>query len=133
MRLLLKSLLTAFLAIASVLPAFAGETRVVPANRASAIFFYYTSSNDTCYSGAKPKVHFTTEPEHGSVTSMWRAVTRTKEDGKCAGKPVHGTLIIYKPNPGYHGPDKVSVTFSEAEGNDYFVRPRGYTVNIVVK
>jgi hypothetical protein len=133
MRLFLKSLLAAFLAIGTILPAVAGETRVVPANRASAIFFYYTSSSDTCYSGAKPKVHFTTKPEHGSVTSMWKAVPRTKEDRKCAGMPVRGTLIVYRPNPGYHGPDKISVVFSEAAGNNYFVRPRGYTVDIMVK
>jgi hypothetical protein len=133
MRLLLKSLLAAFLAIASVLPAFSAETRVVPANRASAILFYFTFSNDTCYSGAKPKVHFTTEPEHGSVTSTWKAVTRNKDAGKCAGKPAHGTLIVYRPNPDYHGPDKVSVVFSESEGNDYFVSPREYIVKIVVK
>jgi hypothetical protein len=131
MRLLLKSSLAAFLAIASLLPAFAGETRVVPANRASAIAFYYTYSNDTCYSGAKPKVHFTTKPEHGSVTSMWKAETRDK--GKCKGKPVRGTLIVYRPNPGYHGTDKVSVVFSEATGNDYFVSPREYRFDIVVK
>jgi len=131
MPLLLKSLLAAFLAIASVSPSFAAETRVVPANRASAILFYYTFSDDTCYSGARPKVHFTTDPEHGSVTSTWKAVTR--REVHCAGKQAHGTLIVYRPNPGYHGSDKVSVTFAEPAGTDYFVRPRGYTVNIVVK
>lgn len=131
MRLLLKSFFAATLAAASALPASASETRVVPAGRPSAIFVYYTASSDTCYSGAKPKVHFS-GPAHGSVSTLWRGFTFPKSVGKCAGKPMHGTVIIYKPAPGYHGPDKVSVTFSESEGNDYFVRPRGYTVNIVV-
>jgi hypothetical protein len=133
MRLLLKSLLAASLAFASTLPAIAAETRVVPAGQASVIFFYYTASSDTCYSGAKQKVHFTGGPDHGSVTSAWRAFRFPKEVGKCAGKPGHGTVVFYKPAPRYHGPDKVSVVFSESEGNDYFVRPREYTVNIVVK
>jgi hypothetical protein len=133
MRLLLKSSLVASLAIASAVPALAAETRVVPANQASAIFFYYTVSSDTCYSGAKPRVHFTRDPDHGSVTSAWKGFRMPKQTGKCAGKPMHGTLVVYRPAPGYHGPDKVSVVFSEAEGNDYFVRPREYTVNITVK
>jgi hypothetical protein len=133
MRLLPKSFFATVLAAASVLPAFAAETRVVPAGRPSAIFFYYTASSDTCYSGARPKVHFTGEPSHGDVSSAWRGFTFPKDSGKCAGKPLHGTVIVYKPAPGYHGPDKVSVVFSEGEGNDYFVRPREYTVNLVVK
>jgi hypothetical protein len=133
MRLFLKSVFAAFLAIASVLPALAAETRVVPADRPSAIFVYYTASRDTCYSGARPKVHFTSGPSHGNVTSLWRGFTFPKETGKCAGKPLHGTVIVYKPAPGYHGPDEVSVVFSEGQGNDYFVRPREYTVHITVK
>lgn len=133
MRLRLNSLLAACLAFASVMPALAAETRVVPAGRPSAILGYYTASSDTCYSGARPKVHFSGGPAHGSVTSVWKAFRMGASSGKCAGKPTHGTIIVYTPAPGYHGPDKVSVTFSEGEGNDYFVRPKGYTVNIIVK
>lgn len=133
MRLFLKVFIAAFVAFTSSISAFAAETRVVPANRASAIFFYYTVSNDTCYSGAKQKVHFTTDPKHGSVTSAWKALKMGKEAGKCAGKPVHGTLVVYRPAPGYHGPDKVSVVFSESQGNDYIVSGREYTINITVK
>jgi len=133
MRLFLKSLLAVLLAISSVVPAFAAETRVVPANQASAIFFYYTVSGDTCYSGAKPKAHITTQPAHGTVTTAWKGFRMGKEAGKCAGKSMHGTLVVYRPAAGYHGPDKVSVVFSEQQGNDYFVRPREFTANITVK
>jgi hypothetical protein len=131
MRLLLKSLLASLLTIASVLPASAAEKRVLPANKASAIMFYYTMSSDTCYAGAKPRVHITHEPEHGTVTTAWKSVRL--DSGKCKGKPIRGTLVVYRPNAGYHGADRVSAVFSEQEGNDYFVRPREYTTDITVK
>jgi hypothetical protein len=130
MRLLLKSFFAAFLAIASAFPALASETRVVPANRPSAIFFYYSATEDTCYSGAKPRVHVG-GLEHGSVTTAWRAFTVSK--GRCAGKPAHGTLVVYQPTPGYHGPDKVSLIFSGDAPAGYFSRAKQWIVNITVK
>lgn len=133
MRLFLKSSLAIALSFASVLPALASETRIVPAGRPSAILLRYTVSSDTCYSGAKPAVHVTRKPEHGTVTSSWKASRMDKDSGKCAGKIAHGTLVVYQPAPGYHGPDKVSIVFSEGEGNDYFVSPREWIVNITVQ
>jgi hypothetical protein len=130
MRLVLKSFLAAFLAIASVLPAFAAETRVVPANRPSVIMFYYSATEDTCYSGAKPKVHVS-GPEHGAVATAWKAFRVPK--GQCAGKPAHGTLVIYRPTPGYHGPDRVGLIFSADAPAGYFARPKQWIVNITVK
>jgi len=133
MRVLLKSLLAIFLAIASFLPAFAAETRVVPANRPSAILLYYTATDDTCYGGGKPDVHVTSGPAHGTITTAWKAFKMGKESGDCAGKSTHGTLVVYRPTPGYHGPDKVSVVFSGGESAGYFLRPKEFKVNITVK
>ena len=132
-RLFTKSLLTLIVALASTASAFAAETRTVPANRASPIFFYYTAAEDTCYAGGKPKVHITHEPEHGSVTTAWKPFRMGKEAGKCAGKAMHGTLVVYKPTPGYHGPDKVSIVFSGGMGAGYFLREKEWTVKITVK
>jgi len=128
-----KLLLTSILVIASAVSAFAAETRIVPANRASAIFFYYTATNDTCYAGGKPKVHVTRKPEHGSITTMWKPFRMGKEAGKCAGKPMHGTLVVYKPTPGYHGPDKVSIIFSGGISSGYILRDKEWKINITVK
>jgi hypothetical protein len=133
MRLLLKSLLAMLLAIAYAVPAFAAETRVVPANRASAILFYYTAMEDTCYSGAKPKVHITRKPEHGTITTAWKAYKMGKESGKCAGKPMRGTLVVYHPAPGFRGTDKVSIIFGGGDMSGYFIRPKEWSVNITVK
>jgi hypothetical protein len=130
MRLHLKPFFTALLAVASVTPAFAAETRVVPANRASAIMFYYSATEDTCYSGAKPRVHVG-GPAHGTVDTAWQAFRMPK--GQCAGKPAHGTLVVYRPTAGYHGPDKVSLIFSEDAPAGYFSRPKQWIINITVK
>jgi len=133
MRSILPVILSAAAVITMSSPVIASETRVVAANRPSTIAFYFTFSGETCYSGAKPKFNVTSGPTHGSVTSAWRGVRVGKEAGRCAGKSVHGTQVIYNPAPGYHGTDKVSFVFSEGEGNDYFVRPKEFTVNITVK
>jgi hypothetical protein len=133
MRLFLKILFTAIVAIACSGTAFASETRVVPANRASAILFYYTAANDTCYAGGKPDVHITHKPEHGGVSTAWKAFKMGKESGHCAGKPMHGTLVIYRPAAGFHGTDKVAVRFTGGMSGGYFLREKEFIVNIVVK
>jgi len=133
----MRPFLAAFFSVtalaAAFSPVFASETRVLPANRASEIGLFYTSSHADCSSGAKPKFHVTHEPAHGTVTSVWKGFRMGKEGGTCTGKPAHGTLVVYKPNPGYHGSDKVSFVLSETEGNDYFVAPKEYVINIDVK
>jgi hypothetical protein len=133
LRFFTKFLLTLIIVLASAVSVFAAETRTVPANRTSAIFFYYTSTNDTCYSGGKPKVHITRKPEHGSITTMWKPFRMGKEAGKCAGKPMRGTLVIYKPAPGYRGPDKVSIIFSGGISTGYFIQDKEWKINITVK
>ena len=133
MRPFVKAFVTALAAIGYCTSAFAAETRVVPANRPSPIFFYYTAAEDTCYSGGKPKVHITRKPEHGSITSSWKPFRMGKESGKCAGKPMHGMLIVYKPDPGYHGTDKVSIIFSGAVMSGYLLRDKEWKVDITVK
>lgn len=133
MRSLLVFLLSAAAVVGTLSPVLASETRVVAANRASGIGFFYTASHADCSSGAKPTFHITSRPEHGSLTSQWKGFFMGKEAGRCTGKPAHGTLVIYRPNAGYHGSDKVSFILSEGEGNDYFVRPKEYTIDITVK
>jgi hypothetical protein len=133
MRPILPVVLSAAAVITVSSAVLASETRVVTANRPSTIGFYFTYSSETCYSGAKPKFTVTSGPAHGSVTSAWRGVRVGTDAGRCAGKSVHGTQVIYKPAPGYRGTDRVSFIFSESEGNDYFVRPKEYTINITVR
>ena len=132
----MRSFLTVFLSVTALAGTISGvsaaETRVVPANRATAIVFHYTLSPD-CYAGGKPTFHITSGPAHGNVTSAWKGFRMGKGSGTCAGKPVHGSVVTYKPNPGYHGPDRVSFVFTESEGNDYYVDPREYTIDITVK
>lgn len=130
MRLLLKAFFAALLMIASVVPASASETRVVPANRASIIMVYYSATEDTCYAGAKPKVHVG-GPQHGSVSTAWQAFRPSK--GRCAGLPMHGTVVVYKPTPGYHGADKVSLIFSGDTPAGYYSTEKQWIVNITVK
>lgn len=132
MRSFLTILLSATAAAAAVSPVLASETRIVAANRATGIVFHYTMDGN-CYSGAKPTFRVTGGPAHGSVTSVWKAFRMGKESGHCEGTPVHGTVVIYRPNPGYHGADKVSFVFSEGEGNDYYVSGKEYIINITVK
>jgi len=129
----LFKLFLAVIATMTFIGSAAAETRVVPANRASAIFFYYTSSSENCYSGGKPKVHVTREPAHGSVTTVWKALRMGKEAGKCAGTPIHGMLVIYKPAPGYHGADKVGMIFTGGISGGYFLREKEFIVDIDVK
>lgn len=133
----MRSFLTVFFSAAMVMtavsPVLASETRVLPANRASGLGFFYTGSQDDCSSGAKPKFHLTGKPAHGSVTSAWKGFRIGKEGGVCTGKPAHGTLVVYRPNPGYHGSDRVSFVLSEGEGNDYIVSPKEYVIDIEVK
>lgn len=104
----------------------------MPANRASAIFFYWAATEDSCYSGAKPTVHFSSEPTHGSVATAWKAFVVPK-GRRCAGMPEHGTLVIYRPKAGYHGPDKVAVIFSNDAPSGYFARPKEWIIDITVK
>jgi hypothetical protein len=131
MRLVLKSIVTAIFAIAFSVSAFAAENRVVPANRASAIFFYYTVDTYTCYNGGKPTFNLGGKPAHGTITTRWQASKMGGESWNCKGKPMKGLLVIYKPTPGYHGPDKVKFAFSTQFGE--FLMHRSYTVNITVK
>jgi hypothetical protein len=132
-RFISKLLLAVGIFSAGTATALAAETRVVPANQASAIMFYYAASSDTCHSAGRPKVHISGKPKHGSVTSAWRAFRMGKDAGKCAGMPMHGTVVVYKPVPGYRGTDKVSVIFRDGASTGYFVREKEWTINITVK
>jgi hypothetical protein len=131
MRLVFKSILTAIFAIAFSVSAFAAETRVVPANRASAIFFYYTADRDTCYYGAKPTFKVGSKPARGTVTASWQTYKMGKESWNCNGKPMKGMLVIYKPAPGFHGTDRVTFAFATQYGQ--FLMNKAYTVKITVK
>ena len=131
MRLVLKSFLAAIFVIVFSVSAFAAETRVVPANRASAIFFYYTVDPSTCYNGGKPRFNVGSKPEHGTVTASWQATKMGKESWNCKGSPMKGMLVIYKPTAGFHGSDKVTFAFSTQYGQ--FLMHRAYTVKITVK
>ncbi|WP_422375217.1 hypothetical protein [Roseibium sp.] len=49
-------------------------------------------------------------PKHGKVS--FKQVSGKLQEGRCAGKTVKGTLVIYKPNKGYKGEDVFKVGFT---------------------
>ncbi len=63
-----------------------------------------------CLTGAPPKMKVRVAPKHGKVS--FKQVSGKLQEGRCAGKTVKGTLVIYKPNKGYKGEDVFKVGFT---------------------
>ncbi|MCV0427313.1 MAG: hypothetical protein K5905_17770 [Roseibium sp.] len=83
----------------------------VPANKASVVGSQATILPG-CLSGAAPDMKVTMAPKHGTVSFKRTSGTLNEEAGRCAGKTVKGTLVIYKPNRGYRGEDVFKIGFT---------------------
>lgn len=64
-----------------------------------------------CLTGAPPKMKVRVAPKHGKVTFKQVSGKLGEKAGRCAGKTVKGTLVIYKPDRGYKGDDVFKVGF----------------------
>jgi len=108
MRLFLSCL--AFFLISSV--ALADTIRrTVPANRASSVGAQATYSQSTCNGSVIPKFEVTKAPEHGKVSFKQATFKLSEKAGKCAGKRVKGTAVIFRPDKGFRGKDTFKVGF----------------------
>lgn len=83
----------------------------VPANRASAVGSHATYGPD-CGGGVIPKMKVTRQPKNGSVSFQQITRTLSEKAGRCAGRPVKGTVVIYTPNRGFRGEDVFNVRFT---------------------
>ncbi len=96
-----------------LIPAFAQADTIretVPANKTSVVGAHATYG-PLCEGGTIPKMKVTQEPKNGTVS--FEQVTRklSEKAGRCAGKTVKGTLVVYKPNRGFRGEDIFRVRF----------------------
>ncbi|MCK7610908.1 hypothetical protein [Roseibium sediminicola] len=53
----------------------------------------------------------TVPPKHGKVSFKQVSGQLGEKAGRCAGKTVKGTLVIYRPDKGYKGDDVFKVGF----------------------
>lgn len=81
----------------------------VPRNKATVVGSRATTLPG-CLTGAPPKMKVRVAPKHGKVS--FKQVSGKLQEGRCAGKTVKGTLVIYKPNKGYKGEDVFKVGFT---------------------
>nr|WP_319386201.1 hypothetical protein [uncultured Roseibium sp.] len=54
----------------------------------------------------------TRQPKNGSVSFQQVTRTLSEKAGRCAGRPVKGTVVIYTPNRGFRGEDVFNVRFT---------------------
>lgn len=125
----MRFILIAFVFLLSTTLGFAGTTkRTVPANKTSAVGAHATYAPN-CYGGAIPQMKISKEPKHGAVTFRRTTFKLSKDAGKCAGTPVKGTAIYYKPKRGYRGSDSFTMKFRM----DHYVAGPGKFYNVVEK
>lgn len=102
--LIILSLLSSF--------SFADTIRqTIPANKSSAVGLHGTYSPE-CESGVTPQIKVTKEPENGSVSFQQINTKLGEKAGRCAGRPVKGTVVVYKPNRGFRGKDVFRIRFT---------------------
>jgi len=100
--------------------------RTVPANKTSAVGAHATYG-PACTGGAIPKFRIVKAPKHGTVTFKQVSFKLSEKAGRCAGKNVKGTAIIYKPKGGFRGEDVFNVGFTM----DMYVAGSGKIRNVV--
>lgn len=77
--------------------------------------FYLGTIRDDCSQVGKASIRPTVEPVHGrlvmrAATDVPRLVAAPNTArAKCAGKTYPGTLVTYKPRPGYTGDDQFAI------------------------
>ncbi|SHL55782.1 hypothetical protein [Roseibium suaedae] len=109
---MLKLAALAFSLIAVSLPASAKTiSDTVPAGR-STVVGSHAVYGPGCVSGPIPDMKVKKQPEHGRVEFRTKILQLSEKAGKCAGKKIKGTLIIYTPKKGFKGPDKFTVQYA---------------------
>ena len=83
----------------------------VPANKTSAVGAHATYGPE-CESGTVPKMKVTQAPKNGKVSFQQINTKLSEKAGRCAGRPVKGTIVVYKPNRGFRGEDVFKVRFT---------------------
>lgn len=82
----------------------------VPRNKATVVGSRATTLPG-CVAGVPPKMKVRQAPKHGKVSFKQVSGKLSEKSGRCAGKTVKGTLVIYKPDRGYKGEDVFKVGF----------------------
>lgn len=100
-----------FLALFSTFSLADTIRETVPANRASAVGSHAVYG-PYCGAGIIPKMKVTRAPKNGSVSFKQVSGKLGENAGRCAGKTVKGTVIVYKPNRGFRGEDVFNVRFT---------------------
>ena len=125
MRLLLSCLI---LFLISTLAHADTIRRTIPPNKSSTVGAHATYG-PACRAGAIPQFRITKAPEHGTVSFKQVSFKLSEKAGRCAGRNVKGTAVIYKPNRGYRGDDVFKVGFTM----DMYVAGSGKIRNVVDK
>lgn len=84
--------------------------KTVPANRSTVLTGITLFNSMNCDHGPIPKVTLKTSPKHGKVTFKRKVIKISS--GRCKGKTMSGTLVIYTPKRGYRGQDSFKSQFS---------------------
>lgn len=82
----------------------------VPANKTSVVGAHATYG-PLCEGGTIPQMKVTQAPKNGSVSFQQVTSKLSEKAGRCAGKTVKGTLVVYKPKRGFRGEDVFRVRF----------------------
>jgi len=82
----------------------------VPRNKATVVGSRATTLPG-CLTGAPPNMKVKQAPKHGKVSFKQVSGKLGEKAGRCAGKTVKGTLVIYQPAKGYKGNDVFKVGF----------------------
>lgn len=107
-KLFIKTMVLIFLASS---PALADRfSRKVPANKSTVVNVVGTYNERSCKYGVLPKVKIVQHAKHGKVVTKTSSFPINK--GKCKGKKIRATSIIYTPNRGYRGKDSFKTRFS---------------------
>ncbi|SNZ08548.1 hypothetical protein [Cohaesibacter gelatinilyticus] len=103
--------IAAFVSVLSVSSTLAGTVnKTVPANQSTVLTGISLFNSMNCNHGPIPKVKLKSPPKHGKVTFKKKVIKISS--GRCKGKTMTGTLVIYTPKRGYRGQDAFKSEFS---------------------
>ena len=91
----------------------------------------YHYDKKTCSYTQIPDVAIKTAPTHGEVSTS-AIQTTIRDEGICHDKPVKAVSIKYKPQGGYHGPDRLVavVTFYKNSGKVLRTEDKEYLFDV---
>jgi len=84
--------------------------RTVSVNKASPVASH-SIYNPDCTAGNIPDFKIREAPKHGKVSFQVISVKLDERTGRCAGKDVKASLVVYQPNRGFRGEDNFKVGF----------------------